>query len=90
MENNEGSIKKMRDTLAAIQSIIPGLGHIYKGYYYQGIVLVILSLSVFYMGAVLFLATAGFSMLFPLIFIILVGLHAYFAEDRRKHHIGIL
>ena len=90
LERNETKIEKARNLFAAFQSIIPGLGHIYKGYYYPGVVIMLLSLGVFYLGGVLFLATIGFSVLGPLLFVILVALHACQAEDHRKHHLGIL
>jgi hypothetical protein len=84
------SIKKARNDVAAIQSIIPGLGHMYKGHYLQGVIWMILSPVAFYVGAVLFLATGGLSTLFPLVYWFLAIFNAYKAEDHRKHHIGIL
>ncbi|HKJ31604.1 MAG TPA: hypothetical protein VKA34_07240 [Balneolales bacterium] len=91
MDNIEkDSVKRARNDIAALQSIIPGLGHIYKGYYFQGLIVMLLAPVVFYIGAVLFLATAGISSLFPLAYWTLVAIHAYYADDHRKHHIGIL
>lgn len=79
---------KHRNEIAALQSIIPGLGHIYKGYFAMGISLMILFPVFVYAGIVMALATAGFGLAIPVAYILIVGWHAYQLEDHRKHHIG--
>ena len=73
-----------RDLGALYLSVVPGLGHVYKGHLVLG-------------GAVLFLigplvlalslsfapGTLGLSLLIPLMFMLGVGFHAYHTPDRR-------
>jgi len=79
--------KELRNVIAAFLSIIPGLGQIYKGYYLMGLALLFIGLPVaIWMGLLLSLATAGLGLMLPVICGALVIVHAYYAEDRRKHH----
>jgi len=80
---------KHRNELAAIQSIIPGLGHIYKGHTAMGITFMLLFPVFVYSGIVMALATAGLGLVLPIVYILITGWHAYVIEDHRKHHWGV-
>lgn len=84
------SLLKSRNLIAALSSIIPGLGHIYKGQYRIGAGLLIISPLFIWMALILGFATAGIGLLVPFFFLILIGWHAYNAEDKRKHPAGII
>jgi len=81
---------KHRNELAAIQSIIPGLGHIYKGYVGMGLSLMIMFPVIVYAGIVMAFATAGVGLFLPIAYMLIVGWHAFTIDDRRKHHAGLL
>ena len=76
----------LRDVLSAIQSIIPGLGHIYKGHYRLGFMILALSPLILWTSAILGLATLGVGLLLPGVFVVVVGMHAYQLEDLRSGH----
>lgn len=88
-QNQKFDINKMRDEFAAAQSIIPGLGHIYKGHVLQGIILFLGGLVSLWVGLILGFATAGIGLLIPVVYVICIGYHAYDTDDKRKHHAGI-
>jgi hypothetical protein len=68
-------------------SVVPGLGHIYKGYYAVGAFTLLLGVPVvIWIGLLLSLATAGVGMLIPLVCWATVAFNAYYTRDRRKHH----
>lgn len=77
-----------RDLAAAILSMVPGLGHIYKGYVGEGFLLMFLCAPLaLYCGLLLALATFGIGMIVPVMFEIGVILHAYFVDDHSKHRV---
>ena len=78
-----------RNQMAAWLSIIPGMGHIYKGYTWLGITLLLLSFTFIWIGLISAFATVGISLFVPFIYVVATGLHAYNIEDHRKHHLGI-
>ena len=84
------SIQRSRDRFAALQSIIPGLGHIYKGHFWLGISLLVVSPAIIWAGLILGFATAGIGLLVPFVYLGGVMYHAYQIEDNRHHHIGLL
>jgi hypothetical protein len=77
-----------RDVLAALFSIIPGLGHLYKHHYLAGFgILVGGNLLVAYVSILLGLATFGVSLLvLPLVYVVAVGASAYSIPDWHGHH----
>jgi TM2 domain-containing membrane protein YozV len=82
------SIRRDRDIIAGLLSIIPGLGQVYKGYYAEGILTLLLGVPlVLWIGILLSLATAGISMLIPFVCWVSVAMNAYLAKDIRKYHI---
>lgn len=83
-------LEKYRDIIAAISSIIPGLGHIYKGHYRLGAGLLIVSPMFIWASLIMGFATAGSGLLVPFFFLMIIGWHAYSIEDRRKHPGGFI
>ena len=79
-----------RNIIAAISSIIPGLGHIYKAQYAAGIGYLMISPFVILAGVFVGFATAGIGLFIPVLYMIGVGWNAYQIEDRRHHLGGIL
>ena len=72
---------------AASSLVIPGLGHIYKGQYLPGVVILLLGAPLaVWAGVLLSLATLGVGLLIPVAYWATVAVSAYYAEDRRKHH----
>ena len=86
------NLKHDRDVLAAASSIVPGLGHIYKGYYAEGLMVLLLGAPIcLWAGILLSLATAGVGLLLPMAAWVLVGTDAYFKKNHRRHHwFGVL
>lgn len=78
-----------RNVIAAVSSIIPGLGHIYKAHYASGIGIIVISPFFVLGGVFVGFATFGIGMFFPVLYMILIGWHAYEIEDKRKHAAGI-
>jgi len=76
-----------RDEIAALLSVVPGLGHLYKGRYGMGftIMFALFPLAV-YTGVLMSLVTLGFGMLIPLGVWAAVGYHAFLLPDHRKIH----
>lgn len=76
-----------RDDIAAALSLLPGLGHIYKGYYLNGTLIMLagIPLMLFVSGLLAF-ATFGFGTVVPILFWIGIAVQAYYLPDRRKHH----
>ncbi len=75
--------------MATALSIVPGLGHIYKGYIGLGATLLLLSFTIIWVGLISAFATAGISLSVPFFYVGATAWHAYNIEDRRKHHLGI-
>ena len=87
------NLKKDRDILAAIFSIVPGMGHIYKGHYAAGLLILLLGVPVgLWVGVLLSLATAGIGLLIPLAAWAIVVMDAYHEKDdrSRRHLAGLL
>ena len=58
-------VRHANDEIAALLSIIPGLGHIYKGHYEAGLLWMFLGMPfAIWIGIILSLATAGLGLLF--------------------------
>ena len=88
--NSKKYLTRYRNVIATISSVIPGLGHIYKGQYRIGAGLLIISPFFVWIALILGFATAGIGLLVPFFYLIAVGWHAYTVEDRRKHPAGII
>lgn len=73
--------------IAALLTIIPGLGHIYKGHYAAGFIWMFVGMPVaFWIGILLSLATAGFGLIIPIACWAFLTYDAYVERDLRKHH----
>jgi hypothetical protein len=82
---------RARHAAAAALSIIPGLGHLYKGHVGLGILFMLGIMLVIFISVMMIWATAFTSLvIIPVIYWIAVGAHAYAAEDLRAgHKIGV-
>jgi uncharacterized membrane protein len=89
---DEPTLRRDRDVFAAVMSIIPGLGHVYKGHYAAGFLTMFLGVPLcLWIGVLLSLATAGIGLLLPLLLWAMVVIDAYYKKDFRKHHpLGVL
>ena len=70
------------DAMAAVLSIIPGLGHVYKGYRGLGLLFTIGTLLVLGFSGLAAIASAGFGLGMAVFYWIIVALHAYAIKDR--------
>ena len=76
-----------RDAVAAVLSVVPGLGHLYKHHYAQGIGLLVGNLFMVFVAGLLVLGTFGLSLiLVPALWFGGVGYSAYLASDEHGHH----
>jgi hypothetical protein len=83
---------RARHRAAAALSIIPGLGHLYKGHVGLGLLFMLIGIPiVIFISVMMIWATAFTSLiLIPVIYWIAVGAHAFAAEDlQAKHKIGV-
>jgi hypothetical protein len=80
----EPQVSHTRDMAAVWLSLVPGLGHVYKGHLVFGaVILFVIGPLVLTLGVVLAPETFGLSMLIPLSFLAGVMVHAYHTPDRR-------
>lgn len=89
-EINEAWSHADRNKIAAILSVIPGVGHLYKHYYLAGFgILIGGNLFMLFVTAWLSLATLGLALIVvPATYICGVAASAYYAEDRHgTHHV---
>jgi hypothetical protein len=73
---------KASDLVAVLLSVIPGLGHVYKGYRLLGLLFVIGAFGAILLGALAATATAGFGLALIPIYWFAVMFHVYGIEDR--------
>lgn len=80
--------KQAHNKIAALLSIVPGLGHIYKGHYEAGFLWMFLGMPfALWIGIILSLATAGVGLLFPILCWAALAWDAYNEKNRRHHHL---
>lgn len=76
--------ENLRDLMAFWLSLVPGLGHLYKGHVLLGgLIFFIIGPAVLATGIILAPATLGVSMVIPLMFMISGMIHAYRIRDLR-------
>lgn len=73
---------KASDLVAVVLSVVPGLGHVYKGYRMLGLLFVIGAFGAILLGALAATATAGFGLFLIPIYWFAVMFHVYSIEDR--------
>jgi hypothetical protein len=73
---------KASDAVAVMLSVIPGLGHVYKGYRLLGLLFVIGAFAAILLGMLAATATAGFGLGLIPIYWFAVMFHVYGIEDR--------
>jgi apolipoprotein N-acyltransferase len=74
---------KASDMVAVLLSVLPGLGHIYKGHKLIGLLLIFLGTPAAVGGALLLATgTAGFGILILPVYWICVMVHVYAVQDR--------
>ena len=73
---------KASDAVAVSLSVIPGLGHVYKGYKLLGLLFFVGAMGAVLGGALAATATAGFGLLLIPFYWIGVGFHVYGIQDR--------
>lgn len=81
-------VRHAHNEIAALLSIVPGLGHIYKGHYAVGLLWMFLGIPfAIWIGILLSLATAGLGLFFPILCWVGLAWDAYNERDRRHHHL---
>lgn len=77
-----------RNKVAAVLSVIPGLGHLYKHHYLAGFgILTIGNVLMAFIAGLLSLGTLGVSLLVvPAVWFAAVAYSAYMASDEHGHH----
>jgi hypothetical protein len=84
---NESILSREHNIYAAMLSVVPGLGHIYKGLYAAGFSIMLLGPPLaIWAGVLLSLTTLGLGMLLPLFCWAWVAFDAYNEVDMRHHH----
>jgi hypothetical protein len=79
--------KHAHNDIAAVLSIVPGLGHIYKGHYAMGLMWMFLGMPIaVFVGIISILGTAGVGLLLPIGCWAALAYDAYNEKDRRHHH----
>ncbi|MEP6810861.1 MAG: hypothetical protein ABI992_11515 [Chthoniobacterales bacterium] len=82
-ENRETVEGKASDAVAVLLSILPGLGHIYKGHRLLGLLLMFVGTPAAVGGALLLATgTAGFGILILPVYWLCVMVHVYGIQDR--------
>lgn len=75
-----------RNITALWLSLVPGLGHLYKGYIlFGGAIFFLIGPAVLALSLMLAPGTLGLTLAIPPAFLVAVMIHAYNAEDRRAH-----
>jgi hypothetical protein len=78
---------RAKNGIAAALSVVPGLGHIYKGHFATGLIWLFFGMPLaIWIGILLGLATAGIGLLFPIVCWAALAFDAYYEKDLRSHH----
>ena len=79
---SEGAEGKASDLVAMLLSVVPGLGHIYKGHKLVGILLILGAPLAVALSALAATATAGFGLGLMVLYWFASRFHAYAISDR--------
>lgn len=72
---------------AALSTVLPGLGQIYKGHFASGFLWMLVGMPLaLWIGILLSLATAGIGLFLPLVCWVALAVDAYYEVDLRRHH----
>ena len=80
--DSETAEGKASDAVAVMLSVIPGLGHVYKGYKVLGLLFFIGAVGALLAGALAATATAGFGLALIPLYWFAVMFHVYGIQDR--------
>jgi len=84
---NDPVTLRAENTIAAWLSILPGLGQVYKGHFAAGFFWMFIGMPLaIWVGILLTLATAGLSLLIPILVWAAIAFDAYNERDVRRHH----
>jgi len=72
-----------RDAYAAILSVVPGLGHIYKGHLIPGLLFMAGGIFAIFIVGVIATFTMGFGLLLLPLYWVAIMVQVYWIEDRR-------
>ena len=87
MTRPSSAIVNAENIIAAMLSIVPGLGHMYKGHFVAGLIWLVLGMPLaIWIGILFGLATAGLGLLFPVLCWAALAIDAYYESDLRQHH----
>lgn len=91
MQKPDPANLRARQCAAAALSLVPGLGHLYKGHIVMTVVFMLIGAPlVVFISVLLILGTAGLSLIVPVIYWVAVAAHAFVAEDlRAEHRVGV-
>ena len=81
-----GGFGSLRDRVAVVLSVVPGLGHIYKGHRLLGALLMMGSVFAAFASLLAGFASAGWGLLLLPIYWAGVMMHVFWLEDRVLHH----
>ena len=81
-KSSEGAEGKASDLVALLLSVVPGLGHIYKGHKLVGFLLILGAPLAVALSALAATATAGFGLGLMVFYWFAVMFHAYAISDR--------
>jgi hypothetical protein len=73
---------KASDNIAVILSIIPGVGHVYKGYQILGFIFFLGAIGALSLALLAATATAGFGIFLAVFYWLAVMIHVYVIKDR--------
>src|SRR4026207_1021529 len=79
MTRPSSAIVGAENIIAAMLSIVPGLGHMYKGHFVAGLIWLVLGMPIaIWIGILFGLATAGLGLLFPVLCWAALAIDAYY------------
>ena len=86
---NEEAVRASNKIAAALSTVLPGAGQVYKGHIAVGLLWMLVGMPLaIWIGILLSLATAGLGLVIPILCWVAVVVDAYAEVDlrRRRHH----
>jgi hypothetical protein len=79
------------DRTALVLSLVPGLGHLYKGHvWFGGLIFFIIGPAILALSLAVLPATLGVSIVIPIVFMGAMMVHAFLAPDVRKQTVAAM